>query len=121
MPKVPTHVVKDRSRRMTRLFEGFSPYAGMEGQEVDVSTTQYSPRGVRRDGGGSTPLPFPSHLTPPHGSTTSTHQVWVNSEVSQDGRHSVGHTKAYVKVLLPRDPALVGTQARVGARCCVLR
>lgn len=38
MPRVPTHVVKDRSRRLTRLFEGFRPYAGMGGGvEVDVS------------------------------------------------------------------------------------
>lgn len=37
MAKVPTRAVKDRSRRMTRLFEEFRPYAGMEGSEVDVS------------------------------------------------------------------------------------
>lgn len=37
MTKVPTRAVKDRSRRMTRLFEECRPYAGMEGSEVDVS------------------------------------------------------------------------------------
>ena len=37
MPRVPTRVVKDRSRRLTRLFEGFCPYEGMAGEEVDVS------------------------------------------------------------------------------------
>jgi hypothetical protein len=40
-------------------------------------------------------------------------QVWVNSEMSDDGRHVVGHTKSYVKVLLPYDAALFGGVAQV--------
>lgn len=40
-------------------------------------------------------------------------QVWVNSEMSDDGRHVVGHTKSYVKVLLPYDAALFGSVAQV--------
>jgi hypothetical protein len=42
--------------------------------------------------------------------------VWINTEVSDDGRHSVGHTKAYVKVLVPHDPKLVGCEAQVCVR-----
>lgn len=36
MRRVPTSVVKDRSRRLTRLFESFDPYRGMEGQIYKV-------------------------------------------------------------------------------------
>lgn len=46
-------------------------------------------------------------------------QVWVNTEVSDDGRHTVGHTKNYVKVLLPFDPALEGAVVTVSKqRAC---
>jgi threonylcarbamoyladenosine tRNA methylthiotransferase CDKAL1 len=30
------------------------------------------------------------------------HTAWVNTEISPDGRHIVGHTKNYTKVLIPR-------------------
>ena len=35
--------------------------------------------------------------------------MWINNEVSDDGRHTVGHTKSYVKVLIDRDDTLKGT------------
>jgi len=33
--------------------------------------------------------------------------VWFGTEVSEDGNHSVGHSKSYVKVLVPRDEGLL--------------
>jgi len=73
MKRIPTQVVKDRSRRLTKMFESFDPYI------------QYVGRRER---------------------------VWFCTEVSEDGR-SVGHTKAYVKVLVPLDANLPGTNALV--------
>lgn len=64
MKRIPTQVVKDRSRRLTKLFESFTPYTDYVGR---------------------------------------TEKVWFDIEVSKDGGHSVGHTKAYVKVLVPLD------------------
>lgn len=70
MKRIATNIVKDRSRRLTKLFESFVPY------------THYV---------GTTIL------------------VWFDVEVSSDGRHSVGHSKAYVKVLVPYDATLPGS------------
>jgi len=35
-------------------------------------------------------------------------KVWFSTEISEDGNHSVGHTKGYVKVLVPLDQSLPG-------------
>lgn len=80
MRRIATQVVKDRSRRLTAMFEAFSPYTGYVGQ-----------RGVR---------------------------VWFNTEISDDKRHSVGHTKSYVKVLVPLDRQLVGRSCLVDVLSC---
>lgn len=40
-------------------------------------------------------------------------QVWINTEVSDDHKHTVAHTKNYTKVLLKRDDTLVGCTAQV--------
>jgi len=69
MKRINTNIVKDRSRRMTKLFENFDPYRHLPGQCM---------------------------------------KVWFNTETSDDGRHSVGHTKNYTKVLVPLDKSLVG-------------
>ena len=74
MKRINTNIVKDRSRRMTKLFESFDPYRNLIGQCM---------------------------------------KVWFNTEVSDDGRHSVGHTKNYTKVLVPLDKTLVGTSRYV--------
>ncbi|TYZ62322.1 hypothetical protein PybrP1_009486 [[Pythium] brassicae (nom. inval.)] len=74
MPRVPTQVVKTRSRQLTKLFESFDPYPAL------VDTTQ---------------------------------KVWINTEVSDDGRFTVAHTKNYTKVLLQRDDSLMGCTAQV--------
>lgn len=42
-----------------------------------------------------------------------TRQVWINTEISDDGLYTVGHTKNYTKVLVPRDDALRGTTVKV--------
>ncbi|CAI5743320.1 unnamed protein product [Hyaloperonospora brassicae] len=74
MKRVPTQVVKNRSRKLTKLFETFEPYTHL------VNTTQ---------------------------------KVWVNTEVSDDKKYTVAHTKNYTKVLLPRDDSLIGCAAEV--------
>jgi hypothetical protein len=45
-------------------------------------------------------------------------KVWFNTEVSDDGRHSVGHTKSYVKVLVPLDGSLPGKSRWVDVHSC---
>lgn len=74
MKRVPTQVVKNRSRKLTKLFESFDPYPAL------VGTTQ---------------------------------KVWINTEVSDDQKFTVAHTKNYTKVLLPRDNSLIGCSAQV--------
>lgn len=77
MKRVPTQVVKTRSRKLTKLFETFEPYTHLVG---------------------------------------TMHKVWVNTEVSDDKKYTVAHTKNYTKVLLARDDSLIGCTAEV----CVL-
>ncbi|KAJ0399255.1 hypothetical protein ATCC90586_010091 [Pythium insidiosum] len=74
MRRVPTQVVKNRSRRLTKAFEMLAPYVKMVG---------------------------------------TTEKVWINTELSDDQRFTVGHTKNYTKVLLPRDDTLIGCTATV--------
>lgn len=74
MKRVPTHIVKNRSRRLTKLFETFDPYPHLIGTEQ---------------------------------------KVWINTEVSDDKKYTVAHTKNYTKVLLPRDDSLMGCTALV--------
>ncbi len=79
MKRINTQIVKDRSRRLTRLFESFEPYTQYPGRTLDV---------------------------------------WFNIEISEDGAHSVGHTKGYVKVLVPLDPSLPGKRRSVLINGC---
>lgn len=44
MKRVPTDVVKDRSRRLTRMFEKWFPYKGMEGQILKVDRGRQTER-----------------------------------------------------------------------------
>ena len=74
MKRIKTQDVKNRSRRLTTLFESFTPYAE-----------------------------FPRQIL----------KVWFGNEISEDGAHSVGHSKGYVKVLVPLDQNLPGTVAYV--------
>lgn len=68
-PRVPTDVVKARSRKLTKVVAAFRPYDRLVGRTL---------RCAARD------------------------------ELADDGARLVAHTKAYVKVLVPFDPSLVG-------------
>ncbi|RWW67103.1 hypothetical protein BHE74_00025468, partial [Ensete ventricosum] len=46
MKKVPSTVVKNRSRELTTVFESFSPYQGMEGQIVRIWITEIATDGI---------------------------------------------------------------------------
>lgn len=46
MKKVPSAVVKKRSRELTTVFESFTPYQGMEGQIVRIWITEIATDGV---------------------------------------------------------------------------
>ncbi|CAN6487070.1 unnamed protein product [Victoria cruziana] len=46
MKKVPSHVVKQRSRELTTLFESFEPYQGMEGRIERVWITETATDGL---------------------------------------------------------------------------
>ncbi|KAI9383634.1 hypothetical protein POPTR_013G107800v4 [Populus trichocarpa] len=73
MKKVPSNIVKQRSRELTSVFEAFTPYNGMEGR-------------VER--------------------------IWI-TDIAADGIHLVGHTKAYVQVLIVAQESMLGTSAIV--------
>ncbi|OAY23750.1 threonylcarbamoyladenosine tRNA methylthiotransferase [Manihot esculenta] len=73
MKKVPSNIVKKRSRELTSVFEAFTPYNGMEGR-------------VER--------------------------IWI-TEIATDGIHLVGHTKAYIQVLVVAPESMLGTSAIV--------
>ena len=72
MKRIATQMVKERSRRLTSLFESFDPYARLIGMTL---------------------------------------KVLFSTELSEDGSHSVAHSKSYVKVLVPFSENLSG---RVG-------
>ncbi|KAI9084694.1 hypothetical protein K1719_033338 [Acacia pycnantha] len=46
MKKVPSNVVKKRSRELTNVFEGFTPYNGMEGQVERIWITDVASDGI---------------------------------------------------------------------------
>lgn len=46
MKKVPSTVVKKRSRELTSVFESFTPYIGMEGREERIWITEIATDGI---------------------------------------------------------------------------
>ncbi len=74
MKRIPTQIVKERSRKLTKLFESFQPYLHYIGETLNV---------------------------------------YFDIEVSDNGLHCVGHTKAYVKVLVPYREDLPGSCHKV--------
>ncbi|GMH65228.1 hypothetical protein TrRE_jg4649, partial [Triparma retinervis] len=56
---------------------------------------------------------FFNSLTPYAGMSGKTFDVWFGVDIDSSGTKSVGHTKSYVKVLVPLDEGLVGCRGRV--------
>ena len=50
MKRVPTHVVKERTREVSALFRSYEPYGGLVGTEQQALVTDANP----------TPSPIPS-------------------------------------------------------------
>jgi len=46
MKKVPSKVVKGRSRELTNVFESFTPYSGMEGKVERIWITDVASDGI---------------------------------------------------------------------------
>lgn len=46
MKKVPSNVVKQRSRELTAVFESFTPYTGMEGKVERIWITDIASDGI---------------------------------------------------------------------------
>lgn len=46
MKKVPSNVVKKRSRELTNVFEAFTPYNGMEGKVERIWITDVAADGI---------------------------------------------------------------------------
>lgn len=46
MKKVPSNVVKNRSRELTSIFEAFTPYAGMDGRIERIWITEVATDGI---------------------------------------------------------------------------
>lgn len=46
MKKVPSNVVKQRSRKLTAVFESFTPYTGMEGKVERIWITDIASDGI---------------------------------------------------------------------------
>mmetsp|Transcript_29859 Transcript_29859/g.42593 ORF Transcript_29859/g.42593 Transcript_29859/m.42593 type:complete len:611 (-) Transcript_29859:68-1900(-) len=93
MRRLPTDIVKDRSRRLTRLFEGFDPHGSLVGQKVavwfDVEVSEFTRLAEDTDE-----------------ASTSGGGV-AGDKIAK--KQSVGHTKAYTKVLVPLDESLPGS------------
>merc|ERR1719498_1476890 len=70
MKRISTQIVKERSRRLTSLFEKIEPYGRLVGKTL---------------------------------------KVLFSMELSEDGAHSVAHSKSYVKVLVPYSEDLHGS------------
>jgi threonylcarbamoyladenosine tRNA methylthiotransferase CDKAL1 len=46
MKKVPSNIVKQRSRELTSVFEAFTPYNGMEGRVERIWITDIAADGI---------------------------------------------------------------------------
>ncbi|RRT47398.1 hypothetical protein B296_00042442, partial [Ensete ventricosum] len=96
MKKVPSTVVKNRSRELTTVFESFSPYQGMEGQIVRIWITEIATDGI--------------HLV-----SHSCYPVWIiiknmhNLLFASEALVKVGHTKGYIQVLVVAPESMLGT------------
>ena len=110
-------MVKARTKRLTELFKSnHDPFLALKGTTVEA-----------RQSIEIAPLPHKHTYTHKHAyNYAHTHatdadyrsiavffQAWVGTEIASGGVHNVAHTKSYVKVLLPRHDALIGSKVTV--------
>ncbi|OMO96733.1 Elongator protein 3/MiaB/NifB [Corchorus olitorius] len=86
MKKVPSNIVKNRSRELTSVFEAFTPYNGMEGRVERIWITEIATDGI--------------HLC-----------VLISGLYFTSLLSKVGHTKGYVQVLVIAPESMLGTSA----------
>ena len=122
MKRINTKIVKGRSRRCTALFLSYEPHGwllgdGGGGAEEEkggvvaaVATAAAAAAAAAAAVAASKPSPSSSSSSPSPSRSSAAIPVFVCTEKSSDGSNSVGHTKGYVKVLLPRDDSLIGCE-----------
>lgn len=88
MKRLPTQVVKERSRRLTKLFESFQPHSHLVGQVIpvwfDIEVSDFTRLRTSEEDGEDT------------GTTRDSHRTELGAKVAK--KQSVGHSKAYTKV-----------------------
>lgn len=111
MKRIATNIVKDRSRRLTKLFESFTPYVDLVGTTVlvwfDIEVASLNGPANRRIDDGDAIITQSSDMADKGG----------NSSI-EGQQQSVGHTKSYVKVLVPHDARLPGSCCYVSVHGC---
>jgi threonylcarbamoyladenosine tRNA methylthiotransferase CDKAL1 len=111
MKRIATNIVKDRSRRLTKLFESFTPYVDLVGTTVlvwfDIEVASLNGQANRRIDDGDVIITQSSDIADKGG----------NSSI-EGQQQSVGHTKSYVKVLVPHDARLPGSCCYVSVHGC---
>lgn len=115
MKRIATNIVKDRSRRLTKLFESFTPYVDLVGTTVlvwfDIEVASLNGPASRRIDDGDAMMT--------QSSDTADKDGYYSSSIEGQGQQqSVGHTKSYVKVLVPYDARLPGSCCYVSVHGC---
>lgn len=118
MKKVPSNIVKKRSRELTTVFEAFTPYVGMEGKTERIWITEFASDEIHLV---SWNLRFFLPLVPPALQlnlflfcNSLTLQLCVKYDYNCcNVCPKVGHTKGYVQVLVIGSDSLLGTSAIV--------
>jgi len=114
MKRIATNIVKDRSRRLTKLFESFTPYVDLVGTTVlvwfDIEVASLNGSANRRIDD--------SDATTSSGDMADKEDDGSHSSIEQVQQQSVGHTKSYVKVLVPYDERLPGSCCYVSVHGC---
>ncbi|PNY05980.1 threonylcarbamoyladenosine tRNA methylthiotransferase-like protein [Trifolium pratense] len=95
MKKVPSNVVKRRSRELTNVFEAFTPYSGMEGKVERIWITDIASDGVH--------LPWSQGCCLGCGRLSHPTVRFVGTQV--------GHTKGYIQVLVIAPDNMLGSSA----------
>ena len=111
MKRIPTRVVKDRSRLLSKAFNSWDPYSGTEGKKVLVwfSTEVATDKELVTQQAAAAAAAAVAVAADSSGSGSGSNSSNISRSEAADARLSVGHTKSYVKVLVPFDPDLPGT------------